>query len=49
MVKGKHYGHVFLREILCYKINSLKILKNAKTASNFGFSCSERLIFYGLL
>ena len=26
-----------------------KILKNGKTASNFGFPCSERLLFYGLL
>ena len=28
------------------KINSLKILKNAKTASKFYFPCSERVIFY---
>ena len=34
-------------------MKSLKILENAKTAFNFCFSCSERLIFdisiYGLL
>ena len=47
-LKGKHYGHVFVSEILCEKIKSLAILKNAKTASNFCFPCSERLIFYGI-
>ena len=28
-----------------YAINKLKILKNAKTASNFCFPCSKRLTF----
>ena len=36
-----------------HKVNSLKILKNDKTVSNFCFCCSEKLIFnisiYGLL
>ena len=45
MLNRKQYGHVFVREILSIKINSLKILKNAKTASNFCFPSSERLIF----
>ena len=36
---------VFVREILYYIINSLKILKNAETASNFCFPCAERLFF----
>ena len=33
MLNRKHYEHVFVREILCLKINSLKILKNAKNTS----------------
>ena len=45
MLNRKHYGHVFVREILCSKIGSLKILKNVKTASNFCLPSSERLIF----
>ena len=36
---------VFVRETLCYKIKSLKILRNAETASNFCFPCAERLFF----
>ena len=35
----------FVRKILCYKINNLKILKNAKTASNFCFPGSGTPIF----
>ena len=36
---------VFAGEILYYKINSLKILKNAETASNFCFPYAKRLFF----
>ena len=44
---------MFVKGIFKLKIYSLKILKNAKTANNFCFLCSEKLIFdmsiYGLL
>ena len=45
MLKRKHYRHVFFREVLCQKINILKILKNAKTASNFYFPCLKGWFF----
>ena len=45
MLNRKHHGDVFVREILCLKINSQKILENSKIASNFCFHCSEKLIF----
>ena len=45
MLNRKHYEHVFVREILYEKTNSLRIVQNVKTTSNFCFLYSERLIF----
>ena len=41
MLNRKHHG----QGNFMLKINRLKILKNANTASNFCFPCSERLFF----
>ena len=50
MLKRTHYGHVFLRKML--KTNSLKMLKNAKTASFVFLALKSYFLnisIYGLL